>query len=255
MKKTKQTDFEYEKLFDPDHYFHFYAHRLNEEQTQTEIKFLINTLSLDQGHHILDLACGWGRHANRLAQQSYKVMGIDRTSGFLARAKKEAEQLNVSVNYRHGDMRGIDFQADFDRVLCLFTAFGYFDDEDNQQVLSNISRALKPEGLLCFDIPHRDVQVQKQKPYMVTHVGQDMMIDQMQFDSLSGRRYYRRTLIRDGKRQDISFFVRLYNVQEISILLTQAGLTLKQIYANWDSSEFTSESERMILIAQKRSKL
>lgn len=251
MKITKHDDFECEKLFDPNNYYHFYAHRLNEERTQTELSFLIDKLSLAKKHYILDLACGWGRHANRLAQKGYKVMAIDSSFGFLERAKKEAESLNVAVNYRHEDMRSINFRATFERILCLFTAFGYFNDEDNQRVLNNISSALKPGGLFCFDIPHRDAQVQNQKPSMVKHVGQDLMIDQMQFNSLTGRREYKRILIRNGERQNISFFVRLYNVQEISMLLAQAGLKLKEIYADWDSSEFTSEAERMILIAQK----
>ena len=251
MNKTEQAKFETEKLFDPDDYFHFYTHRLNEERTKTEIRFLIDTLSLNQSHHILDLACGWGRHANRLAKQGYKVLGIDRTSGFLDRAKNEAEQLGVSVDYRNMDMRRIDFRAKFDRVVCLFSAFGYFEDEDNQLVMNNISRALRPEGLLCFDILHRDVQIKEQKPYMVNHVGEDIMIDEMQFDSVTGRRLYRRTLMRDGRRQDISFFVRLYNVQEICMLLMRAGLFIKKIYADFESTEFTSESERMVVVAQK----
>ena len=77
------------------------------------------------------------------------------------------------------------------------------------------------------------------------------MIDRVSFDSMTGRMYNRRILIRDGKRKDVPFFVRLYTVQEITGLLGQAGLSVRQMYGDWNFAEFTSHSGRMILIAQK----
>lgn len=101
-------------------------------------------LELDKPMKILDLACGHGRHANRLAELGHSVTGVDITSGFLEIAKKDAQERGVSVEYVQGDMREISFKEEFDRVLLLFTAFGYFEDEENFKVLENVAQALKP---------------------------------------------------------------------------------------------------------------
>ena len=92
---------------------------------------------------ILDLACGFGRHANRLAALGHTVTGIDLTPGFLEIARQDAEKRNVEVKYQQGDMRGITFDDKFDRVMLLFTSFGYFTDEENLQVLINAQQCLE----------------------------------------------------------------------------------------------------------------
>jgi SAM-dependent methyltransferase len=155
------------------------------------------------------------------------------------------------VDYRQGDMRRLDFQSQFDAVLLLFTAFGYFDDDENLLVLRNIARALKPGGQLIFDIHNRDTFFKGFMPYIVTEKDGNLMIDRHTFDYQSGRLYNRRIVIRDGVRRDKPFFVRMYNPTEIKSLLQSAGLQPVSIYSGWEGSPLTADSRRMIIIAKK----
>ena len=88
-------------------------------------------------------------------------------------------------------------------------------------------------------------------PYVVTEKERDLMIDRLFFDSVTGRLYNKRIFIRNGKRKDAPFFVRLYNVHEIKNLLLQAGLHVQHIYGDFAFNEFTSDSGRMVIIAQR----
>jgi SAM-dependent methyltransferase len=200
---------------------------------------------------ILDLACGHGRHSNRLAELGYNVTGVDITEGFLDIAGNEARKKKLNVRYQHQDMRNIKFKDKFDRALLLFTAFGYFDDKTNLKVLQNIARALRPKGLLCFDTFNRDVLLKNYLPYIVTEKGRDLMIDIHKYDDKTFRLYNRRIVIRDGKRKDKPFFVRLYSPAEIRILLKKAGMRIFVMYSDWEGKAFTNKSRRMIIIAQK----
>jgi len=211
----------------------------------------VKELELDKPMKILDLACGHGKHANRLAELGHCVTGVDVTSGFLEIAKKEAKEKGVSVKYIMEDMRKISFQEEFDRVLLLFTSFGYFEDEENLRVLKNIANALKPSGLFCFDTFNRDVFLKHFLPYIVVEKGNDLMIDRNTFNSATGRVYNKRIVIRNGKRKDKPFFVRLYNPTEIRDLLNRAGLSIYKMYGGWEPKSFTSDSRRMIIIAKK----
>lgn len=94
---------------------------------------------------------GHGRHANVLAQMGHNVTGIDYTQGFLKIAQEEAFKIGVKVNYIHQDMRNINYNNVFDRIFALFTAIGYFDDDQNEKIFKNIYNALKPNGIFCFD--------------------------------------------------------------------------------------------------------
>ncbi len=95
---------------------------------------------MSPGDRVLDLACGHGRMANRLAERGAEVIGLDATASFLDLARLDAEERCVSVEYVQGDMRHIPWSSHFDVVVSWFTAFGYFDDDDNRHVLSRVAR-------------------------------------------------------------------------------------------------------------------
>lgn len=209
-------------------------------------------LKLDAPMKILDLACGHGRHAKRLAELGHNVTGVDITLGFLEIAKKEAREKRLRVKYIHEDMRRISFESEFDRVLLLSDSFGYFEDKENFKVLENVTKALKLGGLFCFDMLNRDVFLKHFLPYIVVERGNDLMIDRNTFDSATGRLYDRRIVIRNSKRKDKPFFVRLHNLTEISDLLDRVGLEICKTCADWESKPFTNDSKRMIIIGEKQ---
>jgi len=246
--------FDFEGVFEVDDYLYFYSDMLTEERTEKEIQFLVRELELKKPMKILDLACGHGRHANRLAELGYNVTGVDITLGFLEIARSDAKKKGVKVRYIKKDMRKINFSEEFDRVFLLFTAFGYFEDDENFNVLKNVARDLKSGGLFCFDTFNRDVFLKNFLPSIVMEKGNDLMIERNTFDSATGRVYDKRIIIRDGKRKDTPYFVRLYNPTEIRDLLRNAGLTIYKIYGGWDAKPFTTDSKRMIIIAKKEKK-
>jgi SAM-dependent methyltransferase len=248
---TPEIKFDFEAVFEVDDYMYFYSDMITDEVTERQVAFLVRELHLDAPLKILDLACGFGRHANRLAALGHEVTGIDLTPGFLDLARQEAHARGVQVSYLQGDMRQISYQDAFDRVLLMFTAFGYFEDEQNLSVLRNVARALKPGGLLIFDIMNRDTFLKGFWPDHVTEKGGNLMIDRHVFDSLTGRLYNRRIVIREGVRRDKPFFIRMYNASEIRSLVEQAGMQIANIYADWDANSLTSDSRRLIIIAQK----
>ncbi|MFN3699238.1 MAG: class I SAM-dependent methyltransferase, partial [Dictyoglomus sp.] len=133
----------WEAVFEPEDYFYFYEDLLTDEQTQIEVDFIRRELDLKEPKKILDVACGYGRHANRLALYGHYVIGLDINEKFLTMAREEAERLKVKVEYLFKDIRDMDYEEEFDAVISMFTSFGYYEDEDNFKILKNVSRALK----------------------------------------------------------------------------------------------------------------
>jgi len=49
------------------------------QDTENQVDFIVNTLGLTGKEHILDLACGYGRHALSLARRGFRITGVDIT--------------------------------------------------------------------------------------------------------------------------------------------------------------------------------
>jgi SAM-dependent methyltransferase len=246
-----QALFDLNDVFAEDDYLYFYSDTLTDERAEAEVAALVKYLQLDSPQKILDLACGYGRHTNRLAALGHHMTGVDLMPGFLALARQDAEQRSVSVSYRQGDMRQISFSEEFDRVMILFTAFGYFEDVENEDVVRRVARALKPGGLFIVDFPNRDTFLRNYIPYLVTEKGADLMIDRLGLDTLTGRWVNRRIIIRDGVRKDKPFSIRIYNPNEIRALMAQAGLEIVQMYGDWNGMPVSMDSRRLVTVARK----
>lgn len=242
--------FDLETVFEVDDYLFTYQDDLTDERSDEEVASVVKLLELDAPMDILDLACGFGRHTNRLAALGHRVIGVDYTAGFLTLAKAQATEMGVQVDYRLGDMRQTNFHEEFDRVLLLFTSFGYFKDEENELVLKNMASALRPGGYLMLDIPNRDVMLKDLPPADVIEKGNDLLINRFSFDVLTGRFHNRRIVIRDGIRKDKPFSIRLYNATEIYNLLAGVHLVNCRL-VDGDGQPLSAESRRIVAIAQK----
>jgi len=236
--------------FEVEDYLHFYLANLTNERTIAEVNAIEQLLGLKQSVDILDLACGYGRHTNRLAARGQRMTGVDIGAGFLELARSQAEEMGVRVDYRQADMRTISFDQAFDVVLLLFTSFGYFEDEENLAVMRNILKALRPGGRFLVDIPNRIPFVDQLPPAFVDEVGQDVMISRGSYDEQTRRWYNRRVVIRNGVRKDKPFFVRLYDEAEIRALLKVVGMEVLQINSGWRGEAMSAESRRMIILAR-----
>lgn len=248
---SPESGFDLDVVFEVDDYMYFYGDSLTGEHLESQIASLLKLLEIDSSMKILDLACGFGRHANRLAELGHSVTGVDYIHGFLEFAHQDAAEMGVQVNYLQGDMRSLDFVEEFDRILILFTSFGYFSDEENARVMENVAMALKPGGLVGFDIPNRDHTLKVLSPCAVVEKEHNLMINRNTFDPLTGRWHNRRIVIRDGVRKDKPFSIRLYNLSEIRGLLNSAGLETYKIYGDWSAKSLTIDSRGMAIVARK----
>ncbi len=246
----EEAAFDAEALFDED-YLYFYEEFLTDARSDAETGLIWRLLGLEPGMQVLDLACGHGRIANRLAARGCQVTGLDATPLFLDYARRDAARRGVSVDYVEGDMRALPWTQRFDRVVNWFTAFGYFDDPDNRQVLTQVARVLKPGGRVAFDLMNRDRIVREFQPDRVS-VERDgnLIIDRTRLDPLTSRALTERIVLRGGHMRRIPFFVRLFTFTELRDWLLAAGFASVDGYGE-DGAPFSPTSGRMIVIAQR----
>jgi SAM-dependent methyltransferase len=124
------------------------------ENTENEVSFIIEKLDLQGNERILDLACGYGRHALLFAEKGYSVVGVDITPAYIEDARQEVKTRNLAAAFLLSDIREVTFFNEFDVVLNLADgAIGYLEnDSENLKIFDVISRALKQGGKHFMDI-------------------------------------------------------------------------------------------------------
>jgi SAM-dependent methyltransferase len=228
------------------------ALRIPEERTTAEVGFLVDHLRLSEGARVLDLACGHGRIALGLARRGFRVTGLDLSPRSLELAREAAAAEGVDAEWVLADMREIPAGLEFDAVVSLFTAFGYFDDDENQRVLDGVARALASDGMFLID----HVNLLGLGPRFLERTwnerGGVVNLIEHDFDFRRGTNQARWTFVRpDGARSELAFSIRVYAPHELVAMVERAGLEVVEIWGGWDGAELSFESKRLILLGRK----
>jgi SAM-dependent methyltransferase len=231
-------------------YLYFYEEWLDDELSDAQAELVWESLHLQPGDEVLDVPCGHGRIANRLAQRGARVTGLDADALFLEHARADAAARGVEVDYVEADMRELPWDGRFDAALNWFTSFGYFDDEGNRTWLETVRRTLKPGGRLAIDVHSRDVFMRNRVPASVYERDGDVVVDSHSFDVETGREETERWMVRDGKVRKTGYSVRFYTYTELRDLLLEVGFASVEGIGH-DRKPLTLESRRMIVIATR----
>jgi SAM-dependent methyltransferase len=111
-----------------------------------------------RGEGLLEVACGTGRVAIRLAQDGTRTVGLDLSLKMLAVAREKSRGVDT-VTWVQGDMRAFDLSETFALVLIPGHAFQNLNSPDDQVAcLRCIRRHLKPGGQLVAHLDHQGIE-------------------------------------------------------------------------------------------------
>lgn len=119
------------------------------EQT---VAWLVEQLDLRAGADVLDLGCGPGLYAQRLAKRGMRVTGVDYSRSSIAYARDQAAASGLDIEYRYQDYRELADRSAFDVAMLIYYDLGALSAVDCDTVIDNIHRALRPGGRFVFDV-------------------------------------------------------------------------------------------------------
>lgn len=227
---------------------------LTPQATQAEAELVAASLAVSPGAKLLDVGCGYGRHAMELAARGYHVVGLDLSTPLLVRGGEEAHRRGLTINFIRGDMREIDFEGQFDGAYCLFSTFGYFDDETNKKTAGNIARALRPGGRCVFEILNRDYVI-ADLPTRVWWEGDGcVVLEEVDFNYFSSRICVNRSVVfDDGRQVEQEISIRAYSLHEVGKLMLAAGFRVLEVSGSYQTRGrfFGNQSRHIIVVAER----
>ncbi|MDX2196752.1 MAG: class I SAM-dependent methyltransferase [Cytophagales bacterium] len=238
----------YKDWFNSPYYHILYGHH-NDVETKMLIDNLTDKLHFQPHYHILDLACGRGRHSKYLNTKGYRVTGIDIAENNIIYAKTYE---NDTLQFEVHDMREPYAAHAFDVVLNIFTSFGYFKDhEANLQTLRAVHTSLKNEGILIIDYFNTSFVLQNLVCYEEKH------IDNIHFNI---NRYekqgyiYKHIEVNDqGKISHFQENVRAFYLHHFEEMLNTCNFHINDVFGDYSLHDFEQNSSpRLILHVSKK---
>ncbi len=237
----------YSAWFDTSYYHSLYKNR-DFKEAEAFIDNLFEKFEIHPGERCLDLACGKGRHTRFLHMKGMNATGLDLSVASIQSAKKfETDGLDFHVH----DMREVWKSNEFQYILNLFTSFGYFEkDNDNQRVLDAVYEMLKTGGFFLFDYMNA-AKVSK------TLVPNEIKVeDGITFNI---KRYIQggfivKEISFEADNQFFKFYekVKVLTYQTFKKMFEVAGFKIIAIFGDYQLTPFSVvKSDRLIIIAQK----
>ena len=231
-----------------DAYLSLYPHR-DEAEAGAGVRLYLERSGVRRTGRVLDLACGAGRHLERLRAAGLEAVGMDLSAPLLREAVRRP---GIRGGVVRGDMRWLPFaDGAFAGLVSFFTSFGYFltPDED-AGVISEIRRVLAPGAPFIMDYLNARRVIDHLEPETVSelggrHVRQSRWVD--------GDQVFKRIEILGSGERDPDVFherVRLYPPPVLEALLSDHDLIPEARFGSYDGDPFEDDSSRLILMGR-----
>lgn len=205
---------------------------------------------------VLDLGCGTGALAVRIAAQGAEVTGVDPAGAMLdiARARPGGDR----VTWVEADARGIDLGRGFDLVMMTGHAFQVFlTDADRAAGLATIARHLAPGGRFIFDMRNPAVQeweewrpAASQRSFADPVLGQVTAWNDVAWDPATSVVTYETVYRAEAEGRTVRAASRIGFVCQprLAELIDAAGLRVERWMGDWQGTALAADSPEFIPI-------
>ena len=259
---VKYGDYSEDIFSDLYDYLPLYAER-------KDVEFYLNCAN-EYGDDLLELGCGTGRVAIPLAYLNLNVTGLDYSMPMLKKLKRKLELEPDSISERimliRGDMTGFRLKRKFELIIMPFRPFQHLiSTEDQINCLKCVREHLSPDGVFIFDVFNPTPEVLFTPTFgPITDVPRFAMADGRKLTRISRikRAHWKEKwneyefiyILEDrkGKREEIiqQTSMRYFSPEEMELIVDMAGLKIKELYGDFESSPFEEDSPEEIYILE-----
>jgi D-alanine-D-alanine ligase len=249
----------WKRLFDETYLLTDARSVCDDNLTCREVNFLERTLKLEKSCAILDLCGGQGRHSLELSRRGYQDVTVLDYSRFLVEvgiATAQKEDLNTRFIRNDARDTGLPDRS-YGAIIVMASSFGYFVDEsDDEQILHEAYRLLKPEGALFLDLPNQE-HLLKNFSHQSWHEANEEILVCRQRRVDDDIVYTREVVISKmkGLIRDEIYSTRIYSPKKITRLLKSAGFSAVDVQENFVAhtrkQDYGCMTNRMIVVALK----
>ena len=211
---------------------------------------------------ILDLGCGPGLYASRLARLGHRCVGIDFSPASMEYAKEQAASENLSCGYLHADIRFTEYGSGYGLAMLIFGEFNVFKPSDATRILAKTHAALNEGGVLLLEAHTNEVIREfglRPASWYASESGlfSDLphLCLQENFWDAESETVTRRYFIVDASTGEVARYaqsLKAYTDEQYRSVLEDAGFADVRFYASLIGKEDASQSNLLAITARKK---
>ncbi len=229
----------YDSLMDPQFYDDYY-------------QFIIQHCDFKE---VLELGCGTGEIAIRLAKDGKNVFATDISPDMLEVTKQKAMSMNANLMLQRVDMSDFSTSHSVDLILCLCDSINYLIDvEDVLKTFYHVFHSLKDGGQFIFDIDSLYKMNVILNDYHEKEEDDEFAFE-WSVENLDDGYVHHHVYIEDKIEKEIvneDHYQKTYSVSQYLYWLKEAGFERVDYYS--DFHHYQDDCERVIFICQKGEK-
>lgn len=235
------------------HYKEIWKTLIPAELTVKEIEFMVPHFNLQPGSRVLDLMCGYGRHALALGSKGIQVTAVDNLPAYIEEVKALAAKDNLPVEAYCSDILSFNSSLPHDLAICMGNSLNFFNAADTVNLFRSIAGQLKPGGFLLIN-SWSIAEIAFNKPFTSSwsQFGEFTFLSKGQLLFQPTRIVVETTTISaDGKQEAKTGIDYIFSLNELDAMLREAGFQLMEVYSIPGRKKFTVGEPRAYLVAQK----
>jgi len=219
-----------------------------------EVTKIIKLLNIQPGSSILDLCCGIGRHSLELARRGYQVTGVDRTKGYLDKARKQSKEEGLNIEFVQEDMRLFSRPDAFNNVISMFTSFSYFEDpQEDKRVVENVYKSLKVGGGFIIHMHGKETlaKIFTERDWNEYKDDGVIVLYERKVSKNWSWMENRWIMLKGNERIETELSHRLYAGSEIAALLHDCGFSRVDVYGDLEGNPYDHTARQLVVVGYK----
>ena len=232
------------------------------ERIDRHVEWIDGVLLGGKASAILDLGCGPGLYAVRLARRGHTVTGVDFSPASIAYARQQAAEAGAACEFVEADIRRADYGVGrFDLAMLIFGEFNVFHPDDARAILRRVHAGLTHDGVIVLEVHTLDA-VQRtgeaatswygsngglfsQKPHLL--LTENFWLPERQ---VSVERYF----VVDAESGEVTRHaaaMQAYSEEQLRTLLTETGFGEVTIYPSLYGVVDAGQADFYVIVGEK----
>lgn len=221
--------------------------------TEAEADFIIEIGGLQKDDRVLDIMCGYGRHALELGRRGIQITAVDNLGDYVQEIKGKAAKEALPVDAILSGALEVKLEGIYDAIVCMGNSFAFFNKEDSIAFLKKLSCHIKPGGVFIINswmIAEIAIKHFREKDWL--HVdGYKYLLD-YKFHFHPNRIESEQTIIaKDGSVEVLKGIDYIFTLDELAAMFQEAGFATKDLYSTPRKKRFALGDARIYIVAEK----
>lgn len=221
--------------------------------SQAEADFIMEAASLEQGSQVLDIMCGYGRHAIELARRGVAVTAIDNAKDYIVEIETVKNKEDLPLTPVAADVTGVSLQGTYDAAICMGNSFAFFNEAEALSVLKNLSAHLKKGGAFIINtwmIAEIAIRHFKEKDFSVFQGYKYLQENEYLFNP-SRIETDHIIITENGEMETIKGIDYIFTISELQALLKEASFEWVDIFSTPRKRKFVLGDGRAYILVRK----